>query len=100
MTVALTAAKAYAQVQSQFAKSLSEVAGPASGAAPAGGLDFGHMVTGAMNEIAQTGKMAERQMIAHANGKAGKLAPPSTLPAENASSTKETQPERRNRHGR
>ena len=70
MTVALTAAKAYAQVQSQFAKSLSEVAGPASGAAPAGGLDFGHMVTGAMNEIAQTGKMAEKQMIAHANGKA------------------------------
>ena len=70
MTAALTAAKAYAQVQSQFAKSLSEVAGPASSTAPAGGLDFGHMLTGAMNEIAQTGKMAEKQMIAHANGKA------------------------------
>jgi flagellar hook-basal body complex protein FliE len=27
------------------------------------------MVTGAMNEIAQSGKMAEKQMIAHANGK-------------------------------
>ena len=70
MTAALTAAKAYAQVQSQFAKSLSEVAGPASSTAPAGGLDFGQMLAGAMNEITQAGKTAEKQMIAHANGKA------------------------------
>ena len=28
------------------------------------------MLTGAMNEITQTGKTAEKQMIAHANGKA------------------------------
>ena len=70
MTAALTAAKAYAQVQSQFAKSLSEVAGPAGATGAPQGVDFGHILTGAMNEIAQTGQLAEKQMIAHANGKA------------------------------
>jgi flagellar hook-basal body complex protein FliE len=33
-------------------------------------VDFGQLLTGAMNDITQTGKTAEKQMIAHANGRA------------------------------
>ena len=70
MTSALTAAKAYSQVQAQFARSMSEAGGPSAPASGPAGVDFGQLLTGAMNDITQTGKMAEKQMLAHANGRA------------------------------
>lgn len=59
----MQAAKAYAQIQGGAApiKPMREMdEGP----------DFAQMVNGAMNAVVDTGKRAESQVIAHANGKA------------------------------
>ena len=60
----MMAARAYAAVQNQGAKSV--------GGAPAAeeGPDFGTMVTHAMNDVVSSSKMAEHQMAAHTQGKA------------------------------
>jgi flagellar hook-basal body complex protein FliE len=60
----LSAAKAYAQVQGGFASPVKGLSGAAEGP------DFAQLVKGAMNDIVSTGRQAENQMIAHANGKA------------------------------
>jgi flagellar hook-basal body complex protein FliE len=64
MMNALQAAKAYAQVQGGPAAPFKSLAEEPKGP------DFSQMVTGVMNSITQTGKAAESQVIAHANGKA------------------------------
>ncbi len=64
MVNALAASKAYAQVQSGFASA------PKGLAESAQGPDFASLVNGAMNDVVSTGRRAESQMIAHANGRA------------------------------
>ena len=65
MVSAFAAAKAYSQVQGGFAAPLKGLAS-ASTDAP----DFAQLVKGAMNDISTTGRHAEQQMVAHANGRA------------------------------
>ena len=66
MMSALAAAKAYSQVQGGFAAK----AMPTIAEAPGTGPDFAQLVKGAMNDISATGRHAEQQMVAHANGRA------------------------------
>ena len=61
----LAAAKAYSQIQGGPGPALKGLA-PSSASAP----DFAQLVKGAMNDISSTGRVAEHQMTAHANGRA------------------------------
>ena len=69
MVAPLAAAKAYAAVQAQAANLTSSVAGvgDAKGASAHG---FSEILKSAMNDVTQTGRAAENQMIAQAKGKA------------------------------
>ncbi len=65
MISAFAAAKAYSQVQGGFAPPMKGL-----GASPVEAPDFSQLVKGAMNDITSTGRHAEQQMVAHANGRA------------------------------
>jgi flagellar hook-basal body complex protein FliE len=65
MVSPLIAAKAYAATQGSGASALGGL-GETSG----GGLDFGKILSSAMNDAVQTSRAAETQMAAHVQGKA------------------------------
>jgi flagellar hook-basal body complex protein FliE len=65
MVSPLLAAKAYAATQGSAAGGIGDAAGAAGG-----GLDFGHILSSAMNDAVQTSRHAETQMAAQVQGKA------------------------------
>ena len=65
MVSPLIAAKAYAATQGSAASGLGGL-----GEAAGGGLDFGKILSSAMNDAVQTSRAAETQMAAHVQGKA------------------------------
>jgi len=62
------AAGAYAATQSLGA--LGQAKPPGGGAAASGGLDFGSLLQGAVEGVAQSGRKAEAQALSAATGKA------------------------------
>lgn len=64
MITALDVAKAYAAAQRGVSGLASE------GAGAAGGVDFGAMVRGVVDDAIGASKSAENQIVAHAQGKA------------------------------
>ena len=66
MISAFAAAKAYSQVQGGFGAPKVGALGSQATQGP----DFAQLVKGAMNDISTTGRHAEQQMVAHANGRA------------------------------